>query len=393
MPDRSVSVTKLLSDPTAGAFRFIVLGDTGEGDHSQYSMLPLIRGLNPDFMIINGDIAYPAGNMEDYHSGFFEPYRGLNIPIWGVPGNHEYYSRYQGEEFHEVFCTRKLREVWSKFGLRLVVQPGTYWELDGGDKFPVVVLGVDTGKTGNLDGKGRGRTEDFKQHQWLRSRLQRVEDHNQEAKGHDRKQGVMILFHIPGLVNQTHEKDTQLKTLHRIISEYSCVKLVVTAHEHNFQRYDPATFKDYLRVAHQVNPARGFDSWYMVSGGGGAFLGDSTFRKQDFNSDGEPFPNPAEWRDVASLPQRITVRVAKWAIGRVTAFAAPTKDPDTGKYLSLLLVEADNQGVRVYPVWMKDVRDLFSAGVQSVQVMDKTPPVDPTKLDTMIQRNKAVHLA
>src|ERR1700722_14529820 len=76
-------------DPSSETMRIVILGDSGEGDRSQYGLVPLIRALNPHFMIINGDVAYPAGREIDYVEGFFEPYNDLGIPIWAVPGNHE----------------------------------------------------------------------------------------------------------------------------------------------------------------------------------------------------------------------------------------------------------------------------------------------------------------
>jgi hypothetical protein len=111
--DRSTDLRALLypgrppEEQALRSFSFIILGDTGEGDKSQYATLPLIRALDPDFLIINGDLAYPAGRVEDFIQGFFEPYQGLQRPIWAVPGNHEYYSPNSGREFHEIFCTRK----------------------------------------------------------------------------------------------------------------------------------------------------------------------------------------------------------------------------------------------------------------------------------------------
>ncbi len=92
-PARSVPFEKLTNRDAGTGFSFIILGDTGEGDRSQYGLLPLIRTLAPDFLIINGDLAYPAGREQDFIEGFFAPYQNLQVPVWATPGNHEVPTR------------------------------------------------------------------------------------------------------------------------------------------------------------------------------------------------------------------------------------------------------------------------------------------------------------
>jgi hypothetical protein len=47
---------------------FLLLGDTGEGDISQYAPMSVIESVAPntDFMIICSDIIYPAGGIVEY---------------------------------------------------------------------------------------------------------------------------------------------------------------------------------------------------------------------------------------------------------------------------------------------------------------------------------------
>ena len=147
-------------------------------------------------MIINGDVAYPAGNVNDYLVGFFQPYRGLGIPIWAVPGNHEYYSEGHGGEFFDVFCSSVAAAQWEEHGLILKPQPGSYWELSEAG-LPLVVLGVDSGQAAALDGSkgflGIGkRKADGAQHDWLEWRLSRADQQGA---------AVVVLFHIPKFVD------------------------------------------------------------------------------------------------------------------------------------------------------------------------------------------------
>ncbi|MGH3392292.1 MAG: metallophosphoesterase, partial [Actinomadura sp.] len=85
-------------------FAFLVLGDTGEGDRSQYAVVPgaLEVGEGTDFMIVTSDVIYPAGSGNDYPDKFFRPYQDYPGPIYAIPGNHDWYDGLGG--FMRVFC-------------------------------------------------------------------------------------------------------------------------------------------------------------------------------------------------------------------------------------------------------------------------------------------------
>ena len=399
--DRSVPFSALLppeqSDPND--LRFIILGDTGEGDRSQYATLPLIRTLQPDFMIINGDIAYPAGrinerdrNRDDYLCVFFEPYRDLNCPIWAVPGNHEYYPDHNGREFHEIFCTRKYAKRWEEdYGLRLVPQPGTFWELSEPDTTNgLVVIGLDTGKTANLDGTHhwwqvwkRREEPDHRQHDWLTERL--------ELAARERHR-VIIMFHIPGLVCAEHEASTHLTEIHRIIARYDCVRLVVSAHEHSFQSYEPQVFRRYLEEKHKPAILAAQSPHYFVSGRGGAYLSATDFGTGRYPTSIR-HPSGEQYRELATvarravdalglaktLPGMAVARIEKSAIGGLA-------DDDAVKCLSLILVEVRNfrrlnTQIVVTPVFLDDLEELFAdlPPGTPVNVQSAPAPIDKVR--------------
>lgn len=372
-PSRSVPFSRLLrQDRSTASFRFIVLGDTGEGDQSQYGLLPLIRFLKPDFMIINGDLAYPAGRHEDYKEGFFQPYRDLRIPIWAVPGNHEYYSPNQGREFYEIFCTQMWGQLWADHGLILRQQPGTYWELkEPGGKPNLAVIGLDSGKAGNLDGKGRLKSEDTLQHRWLRARLREAE--------RDRLK-VIVLFHIPALAKGDHVSKVHLSTLHQILAESPNVRLVLCSHEHNYQHYTPEIFSKYLREAHGALPR--LQAHYMVNGGGGAFLGSPVFKGK--YQPQEVLPTPEQWREHTALATRVTqlTSLSKTLIGQlaITATESILADADASRLLSFLFIEVKDDVIKVTPVFMEDIDQLFPAESDEVQVIDPKLVLDQQKV-------------
>lgn len=333
-PDRSVDYSVLVDRPLASGFSFLILGDTGEGDKSQFGLLPLIRALAPDFIIINGDLAYPAGRAEDFYEGFFAPYRDLGVPIWAVPGNHEYYSRHSGREFYELFCTENERARWVENGLHLVPQPGTFWEL-GAEECPLVVLGVDTGMSGFLDpGRymmGLLKTEgDPAQLAWLRDRLELA-----EARG----KKVLLLFHIPSLVNLEKSTKTKLDGLYALIGRFSAtISAVVTAHEHSFQYYTPEEFSRFIAADGPNAPH------YFISGSGGAFLSAVDYdraEKPDQFQAAYVFPDMTQWQKYSGPVRKMLsfTGLANSGLARgLSSLTTALADVDATRYQSLLQV-------------------------------------------------------
>lgn len=85
-------------------FSFIVFGDSGEGDRSQYSVVPamLSAANGSEFAIVASDVVYPAGDVNEYIGKFHVPYAGYPQPIYAVPGNHDWLDGLAG--FMQHFC-------------------------------------------------------------------------------------------------------------------------------------------------------------------------------------------------------------------------------------------------------------------------------------------------
>lgn len=373
-PDRVVPFNNVLPpnrDPQKG-FRFLILGDTGEGDRSQYGLIPLIKALKPDFMIIDGDEANPSGRIDelnksrhDYLNGFFEPYKNFNIAIWAVPGNHEYYSEYNGREFYDIFCTRKYNSLWAEYGLRFVKQPGTYWQLVD-ETSKLAVIGIDSGKAGNLDGNNnwtrflKGKVyPDVKQHEWLEERLKIAQQENYK---------VILMFHIPALVKEKEDVEG-LKILHRIIIQYPCVKIVICGHEHNFQFYTPEVFKTFVTEKCGGTILSGNNSpQYMVNGGGGSFLHSTNFAAGNYKAK-KIYPSSTDYLELARAGRKIVdalgfPKALDGLISRIEVSAIG--DGDFARYLSFLLFEVtpkENEPgefeTKVTPVFLDDLQSLY----------------------------------
>jgi len=101
---RQAAGAQLIVDKT-DASSFIVLGDPGEQDASQYVVVPALQkqAAGVDFMVICSDVIYPSGDVNDYVDGFYVPYKGLaGLPILALPGNHDWYDGLTGFMWH--FC-------------------------------------------------------------------------------------------------------------------------------------------------------------------------------------------------------------------------------------------------------------------------------------------------
>lgn len=91
--------------PELDRFSFMVIGDTGEGDRSQYSVVPAFLGAaeGSEFAVIASDVVYPAGDVNEYVEKFFVPFASFPRPIYAIPGNHDWLDGLAG--FMRHFCS------------------------------------------------------------------------------------------------------------------------------------------------------------------------------------------------------------------------------------------------------------------------------------------------
>ena len=253
-----------------GPVSFLLLGDPGEGDDSQYAVVPalLSQADGVDFTIICSDVVYPSGEAGDYRARFFRPYRDLDCPIYAIPGNHDWYDGLHG--FMSHLCGiqvqrapleigpglrgRIARALWrqtaapddadlalmrgDRGGPRQVCeppQPGPYWALDVG---PLRIVGIDTGIVGSIDAE---------QAEWLR----RV------SLGSDRPK--ILVTGKPLIVNGHHIEDHKRKPVDDVVRDPRArYVMAIGGDTHNYQRY-PVPLGDGRVIQ------------YIVSGGGGAY--------------------------------------------------------------------------------------------------------------------------
>ena len=87
-----------------GESHWLVVGDTGEQDASQYVVAPALNDMCDEvaFMVILSDVIYPSGDVNDYRDGYYIPYEDFEKPILAIPGNHDWYDGLAGFMWH--FC-------------------------------------------------------------------------------------------------------------------------------------------------------------------------------------------------------------------------------------------------------------------------------------------------
>ncbi|WP_433224505.1 metallophosphoesterase family protein [Microtetraspora malaysiensis] len=245
-------------------FSFLVLGDTGEGDASQYAVVPglLKAGAGTAFAVIASDVIYPTGSGNEYSDKFFRPYKDYRAPIYAVPGNHDWYDGLGG--FMRVFCEAPpLPEPPRSSGLRGLLWkrpekideaalaaaremrsapeqraavPAPYWVLDLGR---LLLVGIDTGIRGDIDRE---------QGEWLR----RVSA--------DPRPKILITGKPIYVRNEYHPCEIQGGgTVDEIVRDPAHNYVAAIGGDvHNYQRFP-------VRVGDRVIQ-------YVVSGGGGAFM-------------------------------------------------------------------------------------------------------------------------
>jgi hypothetical protein len=279
-------------------FSFIVIGDPGEGDASQYSLVSryLELGLHDEvkFLVVSSDVIYPAGSMQDYEANFYLPFQGFAKPIFAIPGNHDWYDALEGfnANFLEPAAARAAIQarVEADLGLTgtdrrridtLMAEAarlrGLYRVKAGAQRAPYfemqtpgfALLAIDTGIL---------RSVDASQWAWIERALERsrgkfimaIVGHPRFAGGND----------IPPFAegHDVSESSQTFAALYRLLADHN-VSIAMAGDTHDFEYYrEQISSADGARVMH-----------HFVNGGGGAYLSIGT--ALDFPAE----PAVADW--------------------------------------------------------------------------------------------------
>lgn len=203
-----------------GSLRFAVIGDTGTGDSHQRAVAQKLVGSRAqfpfDFVVMLGDNMYGSDSPSDFVRKFEEPYKPLldaGVKFYAALGNHDDPNQRLYKPFNmngERFYTFK-----PKAGVRFLALDSNYM--------------------------------DQKQVQWLDKEL--------AASGSDWK--ICFFHHPPYSSGEKHgSNDLIREQLEPVFLKYG-VNVVLTGHEHFYERLKPQKGVAYFIVGNSAKLRRG----------------------------------------------------------------------------------------------------------------------------------------
>ena len=176
-PDRSPRHSRSIDAAASRPFRFLAIGDFGDGSESQRVVAQRMcrwRTNHPFRLVVTtGDNIYPSGEREHFQTNFFEPYACLfdkGVRFRASLGNHDVEANNGADELNEpAFGLRGRNYVIRRRGVRFIFVDGNdiqrRWlsravQTQRGDRWKIVVMHHPVYSSGN-----HGSTEEF--HPWM----------------------------------------------------------------------------------------------------------------------------------------------------------------------------------------------------------------------------------
>ena len=208
----------------------VAVGDIAQARGGQNKTAALTKNLKPAKVILIGDLAYQKGTDKEFSKYFLPKWKPLLGKSWAVPGNHEYKSA----------NVSGYRNLIAKFGMP---STGTelWWvqQLEGW-----TVIGLDSEALTGASGAAQ------------------IAFINQTLEANNGRPTI-VTWHRPTFSRGYHGDQVDTQELWKAVSADKDVKLVLWAHEHNYEQVE-RTISLGAAGEHKINT--------IVVGTGGADL-------------------------------------------------------------------------------------------------------------------------
>ncbi len=227
--------------PVPGTRRvhFTAMGDFGTGGNAQQEVAASMLATDPDLFIAMGDNAYASGTEAEIQNNLFIPMADLlaEVPFFAVAGNHEYVT-----DESQPYLDNLYLPTSPSGGER-------YYSFDWGH---VHFVGLDSSCAIGLASKETCTLA--AQKSWLEKDL-----------AGSQADWKVVFFHHPPWSSGDHGSQLVMRREFGPLFEKYGVDLVLTGHDHNYERSRPM-------LGDEVAPAGERGIPYLVVGGGGASL-------------------------------------------------------------------------------------------------------------------------
>jgi predicted MPP superfamily phosphohydrolase len=308
---------------------FAVFGDCGAGTVQQARIANQVYQLQPEFVLITGDIVYSRGLENEYRRNYFPYYnaktasaeRGVplmsSIPFYTIIGNHDIYGadldKYPAGLAYFYYSDLPLNAPIPQFTVEAKGESEKVkaFKKNTGSRYPKMSnYSFDYGNVHVvcLDANLYINPLDPALVQWLRADL-----------GNSKADWKVVAYHHPGFNgSKTHYEDQQMRLQSALMEELK-VDLILSGHVHNYQRSFPLKFEPKLNenktqyiisreglVDGKFTLDKTFDGItntkpdgiiYVISGAGGAGLYDTDMTDKPETWKHEP---PENWEPFTS---------------------------------------------------------------------------------------------
>lgn len=226
------------ADPAA-PFRFVAVGDSGDGSWDQYGVAEGIALAAPDFVIHTGDVNYETDDPDLLDLHYFGPYRDLldHLPFYLTLGNHDYVTDEGQPLLDAVVLPRNDADGTSRF-YAFTWANARFVALDTNTDF----------------------TPGSAQRIWLEAEL--------AAPGPTWR--FVFFHHAPYTSSKTDTGDVRAELV-PVFEQYG-VDIVLSGHAHNYERSYPIRAGALVDAAQDPDYVDPGGPLYVVTGGGGKSL-------------------------------------------------------------------------------------------------------------------------